>query len=122
MNRIEYRFLHNTEELTEFVELQCAIWDMDDRNAVPSNIIHAMIIAGGAAIGAYDNGELIGMSMSLPYYRKHVVALWSHMTGVHPRYQSRNIGFELKQMQRVWALENGYRQIRWTFDPLQRAI
>jgi predicted GNAT superfamily acetyltransferase len=93
---------------------------MSDRNAVPSNIIHAMIIAGGAAIGAYDREQLIGMSMSLPYFKGCVVALWSHMTGVHPAYQSHHIGYELKQMQRTWALENGYKQIRWTFDPLQR--
>lgn len=120
MGEITYQFLHDTEELTQFVDLQCAIWDMSDRNAVPSNIIHAMIIAGGVAIGAYDGEELIGMSMSLPYYRGQIVALWSHMTGVHPAYQSRHIGFELKQMQRTWALEHDYKQIRWTFDPLQR--
>lgn len=120
MSEIEYRFLHNTQELTQFVDLQCTIWDMSDRNAVPSNIIHAMIVAGGVAIGAYDREQLIGMSMSLPYYRSAIVALWSHMTGVHPAYQSQHIGFKLKQMQRVWALENGYKQIRWTFDPLQR--
>ena len=120
MTDIEYRFLHNTEELTQFVDLQCLIWDMSDRNAVPSNIIHAMIIAGGVAIGAYEREQLIGMSMSLPYFKGRVVALWSHMTGVHPAYQSHNIGFKLKQIQREWALENGYKQIRWTFDPLQR--
>lgn len=120
MSEIEYRFLHNTQELTQFVDLQCVIWDMTDRNAVPSNIIHAMIIAGGVAIGAYDREHLIGMSMSLPYFRSEIVALWSHMTGVHPAYQSRQIGFRLKQIQREWALENGYKQIRWTFDPLQR--
>lgn len=119
MSDIEFRFLHNTQELTQFVDLQCLIWDMSDRNAVPSNIIHAMIIAGGVAIGAYDREQLIGMSMSLPYVKEHVVALWSHMTGVHPAYQSHHIGFELKQMQRKWALENDYKQIRWTFDPLQ---
>jgi len=120
MTDIDYRFLHNTEELTQFVDLQCVIWDMSDRNAVPSNIIHAMIIAGGVAIGAYEREKLIGMSMSLPYFKGRVVALWSHMTGVHPAYQSHHIGFKLKQMQREWAIENGYKQIRWTFDPLQR--
>lgn len=120
MSDIEYRFLHNTQELAQFVDLQCVIWDMSDRNAVPSNIIHAMIIAGGVAIGAYDREHIIGMSMSLPYFKGDVVALWSHMTGVHPAYQSHNIGFNLKQIQRDWALDNGYKQIRWTFDPLQR--
>lgn len=120
MSDITYRFLETTQELQGFVDLQCVIWDMDDRNAVPSNIIHAMIIAGGVAIGAYHQEELVGMSMSLPYYRQQIVALWSHMTGVHPAYQAHHIGFKLKQIQRIWALEHGYRQIRWTYDPLQR--
>jgi predicted GNAT superfamily acetyltransferase len=42
------------------------------------------------------------------------------MAAVHPDYQSQGIGFELKQFQRKWALENGYLEIGWTFDPLQR--
>jgi predicted GNAT superfamily acetyltransferase/predicted GIY-YIG superfamily endonuclease len=42
------------------------------------------------------------------------------MAGVHPSYQGQGIGFQLKQLQREWARENGYNQIRWTFDPLQR--
>jgi predicted GNAT superfamily acetyltransferase len=42
------------------------------------------------------------------------------MTGVHPNYQRSGIGLELKRFQRRWALDNGYKSIRWTFDPLQR--
>jgi predicted GNAT superfamily acetyltransferase len=42
------------------------------------------------------------------------------MAGVHPDYQGQNIGFGIKQAQRVWALEHGYDEMRWTYDPLLR--
>jgi predicted GNAT superfamily acetyltransferase len=42
------------------------------------------------------------------------------MTGVLPQYQAQDIGFRLKQKQREWALENGFAEIGWTFDPLKR--
>jgi predicted GNAT superfamily acetyltransferase len=117
---IEFRYLTKTEELEPFVDLQLDIWGVPERNAVPSNIIHAMILSGGVAIGAYDTGNMIGMSMALPCVREGTVGLWSHMTGVHPGYQDHKVGFELKQLQREWALEHQYRTIYWTFDPMQR--
>jgi predicted GNAT superfamily acetyltransferase len=42
------------------------------------------------------------------------------MTGVNRDYQSSGIGFGLKAFQRHWALMNGFDEMRWTFDPLQR--
>ncbi len=42
------------------------------------------------------------------------------MAGVRPDYQQYGIGRGLKLHQRAWALEHGYDEIRWTFDPLLR--
>jgi predicted GNAT superfamily acetyltransferase len=117
---IEFRYLTKTEELEPFVDLQLEIWGVPERNAVPSNIIHAMILSGGVAIGAYDAGKMIGMSMALPCVRDGHFGLWSHMTGVNPSYQDHHVGFELKQLQREWALAHEFRTIHWTFDPMQR--
>ncbi len=47
-------------------------------------------------------------------------SLWSHLAGVDRRYQGQGIGFALKRFQRDWALANGFDEMRWTFDPLQR--
>jgi predicted GNAT superfamily acetyltransferase len=63
---------------------------------------------------------MIGIALAFPARSDHGWILWSHMTGVHRDYQAQGIGFELKQRQREWALANGYDEIRWTFDPLQR--
>jgi predicted GNAT superfamily acetyltransferase len=75
---------------------------------------------GGVVIGAYDGNRMVGMSFGLPARRENQWILWSHMTGVHPDYQNRRVGFGLKQAQREWALQYGYEVIGWTFDPLQR--
>src|SRR6202041_595073 len=45
--------------------------------------------------------------------------LHSHMTGVLPEYQNRNIGRRLKLSQREIALQQSISLIEWTFDPLE---
>lgn len=47
--------------------------------------------------------------------------LYSHMLAVRKSYRSLGLGFQLKQAQREWAVENGFRLITWTFDPLEAA-
>lgn len=44
----------------------------------------------------------------------------SHMTAVDPDLRSTGVGFALKLAQRALCLENGIREVRWTYDPLIR--
>jgi predicted GNAT superfamily acetyltransferase len=44
----------------------------------------------------------------------------SHMTAVDPGIRSAGVGFALKLAQRAACLENGIREVRWTYDPLIR--
>ncbi len=119
---VEYRVLDSIEELEQAVDVEVAVWGLEQRFAVPSNLMCAVSHdeSGGVVIGAYDGGTMVGMSFGLPTRRQNQWVLWSHMTGVHPDYQNRGIGFGLKQAQRTWALKYGYAAIAWTFDPLQR--
>ena len=117
---IEYRILHTMPELEAQVDLQIAVWGLNPRNAVPSAILHVMALNGGLVLGAYDGERMVGLLLCMPAYNNGEWILWSHMTGTHPDYQNRGIGLELKRFQRRWALERGYRTIRWTMDPLQR--
>jgi predicted GNAT superfamily acetyltransferase len=117
---MEYRVLESVDELQQVVDLEIAVWGLEPRDAVPMNIMRSMTMHGGVIMGCCDNGRMVGMSLAFPArHNKHWV-LWSHMAGVEPAYQGQGIGFGLKQAQRNWALEHGYREIRWTFDPLQR--
>jgi predicted GNAT superfamily acetyltransferase len=118
---IEFRTLSHISELNQIVDLEIAIWNLAPRDAVPAAVMHPMALNGGSVIAAIDSNtdRMIGMALAFPVRQVEWI-LWSHMTGVHPDYQNRGIGFALKQEQRRWALANGYNVIRWTYDPLQR--
>jgi len=117
---IQYRSLEHIDELEQVVDLEMLVWELPARDATPANLLHAMANTGSLVTGAYDDKKLIGMALMFPTSRSNKKLLWSHMAAVHPDYQGQGIGFEIKQFQRRWALENGYLEIGWTFDPLQR--
>lgn len=117
---VEYRIVGDMPTLERIVDLEIAVWGLHARDAVPANILHALAENGGVVIAAEAQEQIVGMCVGFPARRGRDLFLWSHMAGVHPAYQKQGIGYQLKQLQRQWALENGYSQIRWTFDPLQR--
>lgn len=117
---IDYRILDTMPELEALVDLQIAVWGLNPRSAVPSAVLHVLALNGGLVLGAYDGERMVGLLLCLPAYNNNEWILWSHMTGTHPDYQNRGIGLGLKRFQRNWALEHGYRTVRWTMDPLQR--
>ncbi len=108
------------DDLEKVVDLEMLVWGLPPRDAVPSNLLHAMVNTGSLIVGAYDDNKLIGMALMFPTSQNTRKRLWSHMAAVHPDYQGQGIGFELKQFQRRWALDQGYTEIGWTFDPIQR--
>ena len=117
---IQYRSLETIDDLEKVVDLEMLVWELPARDATPSGLLHAMVNTGSLVVGAFDADKLVGLALMFPTSRSNKKLLWSHMAAVHPDYQSQGIGFELKQFQRQWALENGYLEIAWTFDPLQR--
>jgi predicted GNAT superfamily acetyltransferase len=117
---IEYRVVDDPEELKEIVDLEAVVWSMPLSEAVPHNMLFAIIHSGGVVIRADDDGELVGFALGLVALRGQEHILWSHMAGVIPARQGQGIGFALKQAQRRWALEHGFNVIAWTYDPMQR--
>ncbi len=117
---IDYRILHDPADLEKVVDLEIAVWGLNPRNAVPTAMLHVMALGGGLVMGAYDGDQMVGLLISMAVKRGDDVFIWSHMTGTRQDYQRRGIGLALKRFQRRWALDNGYKSIRWTVDPLQR--
>lgn len=116
----ECRLLTENADFEQVVDLEIDIWKLEPRDAVPTNLLHAMASNGSMVAGAYGGKQLIGLALAFPILQGKKKSLWSHMTGVLPQYQGQGVGFALKQFQRTWALEHGYNTIQWTFDPLQR--
>ena len=107
------------EELLATVELQKAVWGMEDYELSSPHTLRAIAHAGGCVIAARDGARLVGFCFGMSAWRWGELWLWSHMAGVRPQYQGRGIGLRLKLAQREWALTQGFRQMAWTFDPLQ---
>ncbi len=120
MTAWDYRIIHEAVALETVVDLEMDIWGLNPRDAAPTNLLHALAQNGGLIAGAYDDQRLIGLSLAFPARRGKQWMLWSHMVGIHRHYQGKGVGFGLKQFQRTWGIEQGYRHMGWTFDPLQR--
>lgn len=116
---ITYRVLTENADLDAASHLEAAVWGWDVQFASPTNVMRVTALKGGLVLCAYDGAEMIGMSWAFPARCEGYWVLWSHVAGVLPAYRRMGIGAGIKWAQRRWALDNGYRQIRWTFDPLQ---
>ena len=90
--------------------------------AVGSIPVHQTIATmrnGGIVLGAYLNDELIGFNYSCPGYMDEQVYLYSHMLGVKRTYREQGVGELMKIFLKDIASDLGYRNCRWTFDPLE---
>lgn len=118
--RIQVRPLSGPSEFEGAEEVQISAWGMGsrDRAVTPKEMMIAIHDNGGLALGAFDGDTLVGFALLFPGYNGKRVYMYSHQTGVLKEYQSRGVGYLLKQKQREFALKSGIDLIAWTFDPL----
>ena len=116
---LEIRELRSMAALSATIELQKAVWRMTDVEVASPHTLKAIAHTGGCVLGAELAGRLVGFCTGFAARRGETLFLWSHMAAVLPQLQGRGIGYQLKQAQRDWARQRGYRVIAWTFDPLQ---
>ncbi|MDH3493006.1 MAG: GNAT family N-acetyltransferase [Acidobacteriota bacterium] len=114
---IEIKLCETVELLDGCVELQRDVFDLPEIELSPVRHFIVTMHAGGFTLGAFDKNNLIGFCLSVPAFIDGERAFYSHMTAVHPRYQSRGIGSRLKWAQRERSLELGVKKIKWTFQP-----
>lgn len=98
--------------------LEMLIWKGTERDAITAHTLRVIAHTGGMIMGGYEGDKLVAMAIA--FATQTPTCLWSHIVGVHPDYQSRGMGYAIKQEQRRWALANEYTQMRWTFDPARR--
>ena len=123
---IEIRSIFLYEEMVQAEDLQRIVWSGSETDIVPAHLSLAISHNGGVMLGAFDQGKLVGYLLgflgtdSESPDRMAMTRLkhWSHQVGVHPAYQNRGIGFELKRAQREVVLKQGIRLVTWTYDPL----
>jgi len=116
--RVVVRQLEDRKEFEQAEEVQMSAWGMGPRMATPKEVMIAINDIGGAVLGAFDRGKMVGFSLMLVGYASGRPYMYSHMTGVSKEYQGKGVGYLLKQKQREVSLERGFDVIAWTFDPI----
>jgi len=117
---IEIRPLTAHTDFRDAVRLQKEIWGFEDVELLPLRLFVVASKIGGQALGAFDNGRMIGFCLAIPGLKPGGKSyLHSHMLGVLPEYRDSGIGRRMKLAQREEALARGVELIEWTFDPLE---
>jgi predicted GNAT superfamily acetyltransferase len=114
---IAMRPLASMAECQQAYELQTVIWGADGAVPTPQMVVARHI--GGLVLGAFAGERLVGFSFGLPALDRDEPYLWSDILAVDPAWRGQGLGKDLKWAQRSYALQMGYRHIRWTYDPLQ---
>lgn len=116
---IKIRECETLEELAACVDLQREVFALPEIEISPVRHFVVTKNAGGFALGAYAENELVGFVLSVPAFLRGEKAFYSHMTAVRDDFQGAGIGGSLKWAQRERALSLGVKFIKWTFEPVK---
>ena len=116
---IELKKIEDIEDFKKIPEIQKSAWGFLDLDIEPHHLMTRVQKYGGLVQGLYFNGKLAGFTYALIGKWKEKHFIYSHMTGVHQKYQTQGFGFLLKKAQREDVLKMGYEIMRWNFDPLE---
>ena len=116
---IELKKINDIEDFKTLLEIQKSAWGFLDIDIEPHHLMTRVQKYGGLVQGLYFNGKLAGFTYALIGKWKGKHFIYSHMTGVHQKYQTQGFGFLLKKAQREEVLKMGYEIMRWNFDPLE---
>src|SRR6478672_9257564 len=113
---VEFADLTALEDVGRINRVIERVWGAQE---LPPELVRAMQHAGCVLIGAAPPGdeELVGFVLGFAGFAEGP-HLHSHMLATVPEWQSRGIGFALKLAQRAAALDAGFDEVRWTYDPL----
>ena len=118
---LEIRKITEMADINKILELMQIVWQMDDREVASSFEMKAFS-QFGLLLGAYDIDKNASKPIGFLYaVNKFPDIHYSHMMGIDPAYQGKNVGFILKKLHREIALQATnpiINSIEWTVDPL----
>jgi predicted GNAT superfamily acetyltransferase len=116
------RVIETAEKMPAVEALQRLVWPGYETDVIPAHMLLAVVHNGGLALGAYVDGEIVGLVFGFPGFYvtsdgprlKH----HSHILAVHPDWRDKGLGFALKRAQWQMVRRQGIDRITWTYDPL----
>ncbi len=117
---VEYRFLASLADQKLGRWLFDEVWPAPEEGTqIAPNFLQALMHSGAYLSGAFIDGEIVGAVFGFPAKDDDAsFYIHSHMAAVLPTHHDQGIGLGLKLHQKEWALNEGYKKIKWTFDPL----
>ena len=107
--------------LTRTTTLLDGIWGTSpEAPLIAPSTLKALVHAGNYISAAFRDDDIVGALIGFLGMHDGGLTLHSHILGVSPAAQGRNIGYALKLHQRAWSLAHDIRTVTWTFDPLVR--
>src|SRR5687768_930875 len=94
---IEIRKLEELGDVQRAVELHRSIWGPDDRDLIGVATLRALSHADNYVYGAWLGERLVGAITGFVGWHGEKLQLHSHILGVSPEVQGRNVGFALKE-------------------------
>jgi predicted GNAT superfamily acetyltransferase len=113
--RLRLAELTDLAMLAEAADLLCRVWGTGNPDRlVNMSMLRALAFSGNYVVGAYRDERMVGAAVAF----LGIGHLHSHIAGVEPGLQGAGVGYTLKHHQRVWSLDRGIPEVRWTYDPL----
>lgn len=120
IGEISFRRPTSIPDYRDCENVQRSAWGMTESLVIPLHILRPINEKGGFIMNAYGVADKpIGTTICILGKHDGKRILYSHMTGVIPEFQSKGVGRMLKLKQRIYALEQGYDFICWTYDSMQ---
>jgi len=118
---IDFRELRTVEELVVAERMQREVMFIEGPDVVMASFLVIAPDTGGFTIGAYEGETALAVAFGYGGYVRPEPFLYSDFLVVVPEARSLGIGFEMKRIQALRSLEQGFHSIRWTVDPLRAA-
>jgi predicted GNAT superfamily acetyltransferase len=118
-DEIIVRECETVEEFDACVRLQREAFGLPDLELSPRRHLIVARNAGGWTLGAFAGARHVGFVLTQVGARGRETYGYSHMMAVAQDYQNRGVGARLKWAQRERALAEGWRFVKWTWDPVQ---
>jgi predicted GNAT superfamily acetyltransferase len=118
---IEFRELRTWDELGLAERMQREVMMIEGPDVIVASFLVVAPDTGGFTLGAFEGDAELSVAFGYGGYQHPEPFLYSDFLVVVPAARSLGIGFEMKRIQALLALERGFHSVRWTVDPLRAA-
>lgn len=117
---LEFRRVRSRADFEQCERLQLEVFGVSEHDLASFSILVIVPKTGGEVLGAFDGEHMAGYIQGYGGYVAGRPRLVSDLMAVEPAYRG-GLGYALKTLQAVVAVEAGFPEMVWTVDPLRAA-